>query len=995
MHTMRQNIYLFIVFFKELQGYHHSNHAGIYSGLISNFEVVVPKILSHHKVNGVDVVVHHLDKRQISSPDKQRIHIELKLGEKIEVLDLWQSSNFISDDLHIEKIGIRNSSESIRTHTTRHCHYRGTIRGQNSSSVAISTCNGIVGFIRTDKDSYWLEPSMGGRSEERAHLLFKRSAVESIRKGGNNKKKRVDKACGTREYRHFVKRTRWQRRRGAKIKVEGRERRRKKRLLAKKKKHDRRKNDKRSDRTRHKRSTSRKHHVECLVVADSSMVDFHQEEEIETYLLTIMNMVNAMYHDASIGNYINVVVVRIILLGDEVAQGLRVTVNADLTLDSFCHWQRKVNYQLDTHPLHHDVAILITSFGMYHDTKKSGCSGKKRETLHVMTTSFEADIVNVAWSECSRREITNFFDAGHGDCLYDEPTSVVLQKYPDLPIGAVYNAEYQCKIQFAVDNTSVCTPMDEVCNRLWCIVDGACTTMLQPAAPGTNCGKRKWCNHQLCEGIGESVQNGVGGVIDGGWGAWQQWRPCSRSCGGGVSLQQRFCDHPVPSHGGAYCLGERTRYRICNTQECQNSTPSFRAKQCLAFNGKIFNSGVNATWFPHFDTTEPCQLFCTDADESVIMPMGVRVEDGTPCKLGHNDMCIAGVCRKIGCDWKLDSDLVEDRCGNCLSDGAQCTFHENYYNNSYGLGYVKLVTIPKYARNIIVQELGNTLNYIGVASAVTNNFFLNGNKAITLPGEYIIAGSQALYQREKEKEHLYIVGPIRDIITIYLIFRDGHKNLGVHYEYTLPKNVGRASNASRYFWREKDWTTCSVTCGQGEQRLAVACQDSTNQKTVDDELCQLSKKPKITSRPCKMQPCLYRWWTSDWQVCPVTCGNLVQRHRSVICVTSDDVTGNRVAHPDSACAELPKPPISEPCSSLPPCLLPPKSSKRHYSLPRLHFENGLPVAALGWRTMAWSRCSANCGLGFKKRTVFCAKPDLSCKLKSRPIAVKQCLRKCV
>lgn len=29
----------------------------------------------------------------------------------------------------------------------------------------------------------------------------------------------------------------------------------------------------------------------------------------------------------------------------------------------------------------------------------------------------------------------------------------------------------------------------QICSKLWCIVDGTCTTMLHPAAPGTHCGK--------------------------------------------------------------------------------------------------------------------------------------------------------------------------------------------------------------------------------------------------------------------------------------------------------------------------------------------------------------------------------------------------------------------------------------------------------------------------------------------------------------------------
>jgi len=58
------------------------------------------------------------------------------------------------------------------------------------------------------------------------------------------------------------------------------------------------------------------------------MMNFHEDGDVETYILTIMNMVSALYRDASIGNTINVVVVRIILLEDEISQ-----VNSQLSLN--------------------------------------------------------------------------------------------------------------------------------------------------------------------------------------------------------------------------------------------------------------------------------------------------------------------------------------------------------------------------------------------------------------------------------------------------------------------------------------------------------------------------------------------------------------------------------------------------------------------------------------------------------------------------------------
>lgn len=43
---------------------------------------------------------------------------------------------------------------------------------------------------------------------------------------------------------------------------------------------------------REKRSFSNARYVEALLVGDSTMVDFHEDGDVETYMLTIMNMVS-------------------------------------------------------------------------------------------------------------------------------------------------------------------------------------------------------------------------------------------------------------------------------------------------------------------------------------------------------------------------------------------------------------------------------------------------------------------------------------------------------------------------------------------------------------------------------------------------------------------------------------------------------------------------------------------------------------------------------
>lgn len=92
---------------------------------------------------------------------------------------------------------------------------------------------------------------------------------------------------------------------------------------------------------RNKRSISSPRHVEALLVADPTMVTFHNDgDNVETYLLTIMNIVSSLYKDPAIGNLIKVVVIRIVLLEEEEAHpDFNVTHAAEGNLRNFCRYR--------------------------------------------------------------------------------------------------------------------------------------------------------------------------------------------------------------------------------------------------------------------------------------------------------------------------------------------------------------------------------------------------------------------------------------------------------------------------------------------------------------------------------------------------------------------------------------------------------------------------------------------------------------------------------
>ncbi|KAL8194252.1 UNVERIFIED_CONTAM: A disintegrin and metalloproteinase with thrombospondin motifs 16, partial [Gekko kuhli] len=96
--------------------------------------------------------------------------------------------------------------------------------------------------------------------------------------------------------------------------------------------------------------------VETLVVVDRKMLQNHGRDNITTYVLTILNMVSALFRDGTIGGNINIAVVGLILL-EEDQPGLSISHHADQTLSSFCQWQSGL---VGKDGSRHDHAILLT-----------------------------------------------------------------------------------------------------------------------------------------------------------------------------------------------------------------------------------------------------------------------------------------------------------------------------------------------------------------------------------------------------------------------------------------------------------------------------------------------------------------------------------------------------------------------------------------------------------------------------------------------------------
>ncbi|KAM9311948.1 A disintegrin and metalloproteinase with thrombospondin motifs 7 [Gastrophryne carolinensis] len=927
-----------------------------------------------------DLLPRNLQKRGVSSGTLPTTYYEIRYKGMELTFNLSQNNQLLAPSYVTEwrNGGLREAR--IVSQPSSSCHMLGEVQThhQHVGNAAISICSGLRGVFHLEQEDFLIEPVITAElasGEAMPHRIFKRHLTEGQQPGY--------RSCSVREDPESVnklerRRERWE---------------------------QSHKQPKKDSKTR--RSISKEKWVETLVVADPKMVEYHGHKNVESYVLTVMNMVSGLFHDSSIGNRINIVIVRMILLESE-EEDLKITHHADNSLRSFCKWQKNINMKNEDHPLHHDVAVLLTrrdicasmnrpcetlglshvsgmcqphrscninedtglptaftvthelghSFGVQHDGNGNDCEPRGKRP-HIMSPQLLYDTSPLTWSRCSRDYITRFLDRGWGLCL-DDPPSKELMDFPSVPPGVLYDIGHQCRLQYGPSST-FCKDVDNACNSLWCSVGTTCHSKLDAAVDGTTCGESKWCFGGDCIPVSQRPA-----AVDGSWNSWSSWSSCTRSCGAGIQSAERHCSNPMPKYGGRYCLGERKRYKVCNVAPCPFGVPSFRHVQCSRFNYVPYK-GKFHQWSPVFMNINPCELHCRSSTEYFAEKLRDAVIDGTPCFEGNTsrDMCINGICKNIGCDYEIDSNAVEDRCGVCHGDSSSCHTVHKTFEASDGLGYVDIGLIPPGAREIRIEEVAEAGNFLALRSEDPETYFLNGKWTIQWTGDYEAAGTTFTYTRTGDLENLTAPGPTYEPVWIQLLFQE--KNPGVRYQYTIRRDSDSSNEIQppEFSWRYGAWTECSATCGTGVQRQLVHCVEKMA-GLVEERYCDSLTRPDDRQRSCNEEPCPPRWWVGEWQQCSITCGSGGVQKRTVLCIQRVGLDEQRALQP-SDCQHLPRPEASIPCNHREPC-------------PAL------------WHHGNWSQCSVSCGEGYQHRDVYCdnAVDGGFCYPSDRPISKQVC-----
>ncbi|XP_041856163.1 A disintegrin and metalloproteinase with thrombospondin motifs 3 [Melanotaenia boesemani] len=847
------------------------------------------------------------------------------------------------------------------------CTFIGDITDVPGASVAINNCDGLAGMIRTDSDEYFIEPLEKGaqdlEDQGRVHVVYRRSALlqapSDISLDYQLQEPELDVPgtldSVTRQVNETIRR--------------------------------RRRRDAGED----------DYNIEILLGVDDSVVRFHGKEHVQNYLLTLMNIVNEIYHDESLGVHINVVLVRMIMLGYAKSISLIERGNPSRSLENVCRWAFVQQKGDPDHAEHHDHAIFLTRqgfgptgmqgyapvtgmchpvrsctlnhedgfssafvvahetghvLGMEHDGQGNRC-GDETAMGSVMAPLVQAAFHRYHWSMCSGQELKRYIHTY--DCLLDDPFKHDWPQLPELP-GINYSMDEQCRFDFGV-GYKICTSFRtfDPCKQLWCSHPDNpyfCKTKKGPPLDGTECAPGKWCykGHCMWKNPNQIKQ-------DGAWGSWSKYGSCSRSCGTGVRFRTRQCNNPVPSNGGQDCPGVNYEYQLCNTDDCPKHFEDFRAQQCQLRNSHFEFQNAKHHWLPyeHPDANKRCHLYCQSKETGDVAYMKQLVHDGTRCSYRDAySICVRGECVKVGCDRAIGSNKVEDKCGVCGGDNSHCrTVKGTFTRTPKKAGYLKMFLIPPGARHMMIQEHEASPQVLAIKNQATGHYILNGKGDELKSRSFIDLGVEWHYIIEGDVETLQTDGPLHDPVVVLIVPKDNETRSTLMYKYiihedSVPVNNNNVIQEDTYEWALKSWSPCSKPCSTGFQYTKYGCRKKGDTKMVHRGYCDASKKPKPIRRMCNLQECTQPQWISEeWEHCTKTCGSLGFQIRTVRCLQFHHDGTNRSIHSKYCSGE--KPESRRPCNRAP--------------------------CPSQWRTGAWSECSVTCGEGIERRLVTCRLGD--------------------
>ncbi|RMB98977.1 hypothetical protein DUI87_24522 [Hirundo rustica rustica] len=900
---------------------------------LSEYEIVTPtRVNEFGEPFPTDVHFRRRRRSTSAAPDawtaaaasSTKAHYRLSAFGQQFLFNLTASSAFIAPLFTVSLLGEpaadqRHLYAEAADADVKHCFYRGHVNARPRLTAVISLCSGMLGTFKSDDGDYFVEPLLSLEEQEyeeehnKPHLVYRHRTPPTNSSGDGQ-------TCNTPDHDHSHKKNKrkhWRRQWAESSMLSDVE------ML----KHSLEVNSFSGDSNRtgtigekksHKRTKrflSYPRFVEVMVVADSRMVAYHGAN-LQHYVLTLMSIVASIYKDPSIGNLINIVIVKLVVIHNE-QDICRAHEKCDTLglaeLGTVCDPYRSCSISEDNglstaFTIAHELGHV---FNMPHDDNHKCKEDGGKNQQHVMAPTLNFYTNPWMWSKCSRKYITEFLDTGYGECLLDEPSSRTYTLPQQLP-GLIYDVNKQCELIFG--------PGSQVCPYMHCRF-GMCVPKEREAP-----------------------------VTDGAWGTWSPFGTCSRTCGGGIKTAIRECNRPEPKNGGKYCVGRRMKFKSCNTEPCSKLKKDFRDEQCADFDGKHFNINglpTNVRWVPKYSgilMKDRCKLFCRVAGNTAYYQLRDRVIDGTPCGPDTNDICVQGLCRQAGCDHVLNSKARRDKCGVCGGDNSSCKTVAGTFNTVH-YGYNIVVRIPAGATNIDVRQHSYSGkpeddNYLALSNS-QGDFILNGDFVVSMFKREIKVGNAVIEYSGSDNavERINSTDRIEQEITLQVLSVGNLYNPDVRYTFNIPIE----DKPQQFYWNEHGpWQPCSKLC-QGERKRKPVCKRESDQLTVSDQRCDRIPQPDPTTEPCNTE-CELRWHIARKSECTAQCG-LGYRTLEIYCSKYSRLEGKIEKVDDRFCNSQAKPSTREKCTG--------------------------DCNVGGWRYSAWTECSKSCGGGTRRRRAMC------------------------
>ncbi|XP_076457727.1 uncharacterized protein LOC143291640 isoform X2 [Babylonia areolata] len=320
---------------------------------------------------------------------------------------------------------------------------------------------------------------------------------------------------------------------------------------------------------------------------------------------------------------------------------------------------------------------------------------------------------------------------------------------------------------------------------------------------------------------------------DGGWTEWTEWTLCSVTCGSGQRIRTRSCTNPSPSNGGRFCEGHARE-----THRCYPAA-----------------APVNGAWSP-WGAWSACSATCGDGTR-----MRIRTCNNPPPN-ACGQMCVGDDMETTGCR--------QERCCTPVHGSWNPWAAWSECSASCGVGSRERVRTCTGPNECGRQCVGTPREQTG---CYAGDCCVQGVWGAWAPWSTcsVTCGSGGVKERSRRCD-----SPAPNWC--------GKVCPGDSSE-SVSCNCQPCPCEPDTWGRWSAWSSCSVTCGRGQRSRSRMCVESPGNSPCRQG-CGRGEHHQM--EPCEEEHCceppIWGQWAS-WSSCSVTCGQ-GQRRRSRPCVRS-------------------------------------------------------------------------------------------------------------